>query len=172
MQSSSSYMFYVIAAVLLAVLIFYVSYYYRHPTELTILQTTLRNFTFDILREKQPVVIQDHLVALSDLAKLWFSFNKVTEFDLGLSSPDAPVWICNKYKYAVVQAGDADMEVLISHASSSPADADAAVVAIQLKEGQAVIVPLHAHYAVCRDEKESANVHCLGVHDAISRWLP
>lgn len=165
----------VIGAVLIVLVILYISYYYRYPTELNILQTTLHNFTFEMLREKQPIVIQDHVATLASLKSMWFTYNTTIDFGLGASSPNAPLWIRNNYKFVVIQPTE-DCELLLTPARDKP-DAenimpeDAAIVAIQAKEGQVFIVPLHMHYAICSDSKKEV-CKCIGVHDLITRVLP
>lgn len=167
----------IITIVVLIILIFaYVSYYYRYPSDMHILQTTLANFKFDMLREKQPIVIQDRVATLSDIEKLWFTYNSVTRFELAPSDPQNPLWIANSYKFMVIHAAKGDCEVLLSHVNNIP-DAnglmpeDAAIIAIQLATDQLVIVPLHMHYAICSSNKNNM-CQCIGVHDILTRILP
>lgn len=140
-----------------------------------ILQTTLHDFKFDMLTEKQPIVIQDRVATLSDLEKLWFAYNIVNRFQLIPSDPQSPLWIPNQYKFAVVQA-KGDCELLLSHVNNTPdvnglMPEDAAIIAIQLRADQLVIVPLHMHYAICSSDKNNT-CECIGVHDIISTLLP
>lgn len=162
--------------ILVLIVIAYISYYYRRPKDMHILQSTLANFKFDMLREKQPIVIQDRVATLSDLEKLWFTYNSLTRFELAPSDPQNPLWIANSYKFTLIHATSGDCEVLLSHVNNVP-DADgllpeeAAIIAIQLATDQIVIVPLHMHYAICSSDKNN-RCHCIGVHDLITRMLP
>jgi hypothetical protein len=141
---------------------------------MNILQTTLRNFNFDMLREKQPIVIQDHVATLTSLSDMWFKYNTIASFDLSASLVENPHWIRNAYKFLVIQPKN-DCELLIASARDRP-DAnnimseDAAIVAIQMTAGRVFIVPLHMHYAiVCNG---SGSCQCIGVHDILTRILP
>lgn len=164
-------------AVLVVLIVIYIAYYYRHPKELNILQTTLRNFNFDMLREKQPIVVQDHVATLSSLADMWFKYNSVSSFDLGTSSMDDPQWIRNAYKFLVIQPNE-NCELLVTHPRDKPdkdniMPDDVSIVAIQMNAGSVFIIPLHMHYAiVCHGGKKNVRCQCLGVHDLITRMLP
>lgn len=166
--------YYIIGVLILIMLTVYVSYYYRYPKKVTILQTTLDNFYFDMLREKQPIVIQDRLIDVSILGNVWFKQNSVTQFQLATSDSNNPVWIRNRYKFTVIHCKDA-CEVLVASASDVPDKNNvmpetATLVALRLSPDQSVIIPYHMHYAIT--QKESKIVTCLGVHDIVTRILP
>jgi hypothetical protein len=168
-------LWYIGVLVLVVFVIVYIRYYYKYPTELTILQTTLRNFSFEMLQEKQPIVVQDFVATLESLQNVWFKYNTVQPFNLSASDPENPTWIRNVYKYVVIHCSD-DVEILVAHAHTKPTaegfmPEDASIVAIQLQARQIVILPYHIHYAVCSSKKETL-CSCIGVHDIVSRMLP
>lgn len=160
--------------ILIAIIVFiYVRYYFRSPQEVAILQTTLRNFTFDILREKQPLVIQDRVADIQDIKNTWFKHSFVT--DLSFPPDEYSEWHHNKYKYLVLHPST-QCEVLLYSASASaePMGPDGAppenatLVAIQLAENQMVIIPYRMHWSI----QTTAHVSALGIHDLVTRFMP
>lgn len=167
-------MFWKIALVVLFILVVvYISYYYKYPPSITILQTTLANFYFDMLREKQPIVIEDRIVNTSDMIATWFKHNSTSQFDLQTSDSVNPTWIRNNYKYTLIHSRE-PCEVLIASAKDVPKDNvlpdTATIVALRLSANQSVLIPYHMHYAVIHTEKTI--VKCVGVHDWITKIIP
>lgn len=165
---------YIIGALLIVLLVVYISYYYRYPTKITILQTSLSNFYFDMLREKQPIVVQDRLVDISGLVNVWFKQNTVELFQLAASDINNPVWIRNNYKFTVIHCKNT-CEILLAPARDVPdkngvMPETVTLVAIRLSPDQSVIIPYHMHYAII--QKENVTVTCLGIHDIMTRILP
>jgi len=93
-----------IALVALVIISLYVGYYYRYPAERQILQTTLRNFDFQMLLQRQPVVIEDRVPDLSVLSQTWFPKNKKDVYAVAPGS-----WARTQHKYTIIHAKeDAD----------------------------------------------------------------
>lgn len=127
-----------------------------------------------MLREKQPIVIQDRLVDVKTLSSLWFKQNHVNHFQLASSTPDQPVWNQNKYKFMVLHCSE-PCEILITSANvvrdkNGVIPNTATLVAIRLSSDQALILPYRMHFAVTHSEK--ITLQCLGVHDWITYVLP
>lgn len=160
--------------VICVLLIFYIAYYYRYPDTITILQTSLANFYFDMLREKQPIVVQDKVVDVNTLVDKWFKLNFVHPFDLQTSDISSPTWIRNKYKYTLLHVHDDPCEVLIASARDTPKDnvlpEEATIVALRLSPHQSVIIPFRMHYAITHADKKV--VKCYGIDDFITKVLP
>ena len=163
----------IVYALLLILVVVYMSYYYRYPNSITILQTTLDNFYFDMLREKQPIVIEDRVVDAQALSAMWFKHNFTYAFPLQTSKEDDPVWIRNKYKFTLIHC-EQPCEILVARAVDVPVQnqmpENATLVAIRLSPKQSVIVPYRMHYAITH--KEITTVQCVGVHDLITCVLP
>lgn len=149
-----------------AVICVYVWQYYRYPQVRAIVQSTLEKFEFGALLARQPIVIQDTVQQLGDIARLWFPNNLKTTFAL---QPDT--WARTAHKYTVLQPR-ADAEILLLHAGGrvqtdgSP-DPEETLTAIPLKAHQLLILPLHTTFLV-----DHADVQALAVHDWITRFLP
>lgn len=158
----------------IALLIMYVMYYYKYPSETVILQTTLQEFKFDLLREKQPIVIQDRVADISALKSMWFTTNFVAVKTMYPTSANNPVWNRNLFKYTLIQShGDGTEVLLASHSYNpkQPIPEDATIVAIQLAANQCLIIPFHMLYAVVnQDEKQYYDV--LEIDDIVTKLLP
>lgn len=154
---------------IIIIAVIYLRYYYKYPKEVAILQTTLQNFTFEILREKQPLVIHDRVQSIEELRKTWFKY--VISKHLELPADNHMKWQTNKYKYLLMHPSTA-CEVLLYPASlplvnECPPD-DATLIAIQLAENQILIIPRNMHWTISCVE----NVRALGVHDYVTQFLP
>jgi hypothetical protein len=101
---------------ILVVLIWYVLYYYTSPRKIAILQTSLPEFTFDILLHRQPIVLSEQISDIQTLKDAWFSSNKVDIYQQSVRETDD--WKKNKYKYLLLQPVEAT-EVILYPANKS-----------------------------------------------------
>lgn len=146
--------------------IVYISYYYRTCSSLSVLQTRVSDFSFDMLLEKQPIVIEDRVDNVRAIQAAWFPGNHQDVLAA------AGTWTKNAYKYALVHAVEATeilvvrpMQKLLADGAPDPSET---IVAIQLERGQSVILPHRLYYMVA----QPTQVHVIGVHDFITRFLP
>jgi len=151
--------------IIVIILFIYVKSYYKYQTQISILQTTLPEFNFDMLREKQPLVISDQIVSIDDIYKLWFTPNIVIKRSLLASE----LWHKNISKYLVICA-ETEGDVYLYPAGkpiidNNHPDTNESLIAISLKPQQIVIVPFHWYYLI--------NMKCniLDVHDYITYFL-
>lgn len=156
--------------IVIIVAVLYVRYYFKFPKEVAILQTTLNNFTFDILREKQPVVIQDRVQDMNEIKRSWFKY--IFNSELSFDPDEYSRWYTNKYKYLILHPSQA-CEVLLYPANekfdaSGVPPENATLVAIQLAENQMLIIPYRMHSSISCP----SHVRALGVHDYITKFLP
>lgn len=155
--------FHVVLILCLVLIIIYIASYFRNPTDVNILQTSLRDFTFDMLREKQPIVIDDRVMVLDEIEKLWFQPNITTQFRLTHSE----LWHKNKYKYIVLQAeqeGDVYMYPVGKKMIQGLPDTDETLLAVHLLPGQMLILPYRWWYHI----PDRMVVSTIGVHDYIT----
>lgn len=152
----------------MALLAMYIWTYYRHPKNVEVLQISLSTFHFDMLREKQPIIVDDRVVSLQDIGRLWFKHNIVSSFRLDGSS----IWHKNKFKYAVLRAeqeGDIYMyPVGKPMTKDSVPDTSETLMAVHMLPGQVIVLPYRWHYLIT----EPMQVDVLGVHDYITYILP
>lgn len=147
--------------------VIYIASYYRVPKHVNILQTDLAHFTFDMLREKQPIVVDDRIVSLTELEKIWFKPNITSHFRLEY----ADLWHKNRYKYSVLQAeqeGDIYMFPPTGHMKDGVPDPEESLLAVHLLPGQILIVPFRWKYYI----PERMVVSAIAVHDYITYVLP
>jgi hypothetical protein len=159
-------MSWIILAVI-ALVVFYVSWYYRYPKEVSILQTSLEDFSFDMLRLKQPLVIHDRVADVERLVGMWFPHNIVRQ-----GSAVGPAWQRNRYKYMVMQGGAEPCDVYLYGAalpmgSDGAPDPEHALIAIHLEPLQILVVPRGMRY-MCPEKQ----VAVFGIHDLVTVWLP
>lgn len=160
----------------LIVAAWYIMYYYRPPKQIAILQTTLPDFTFDILLQRQPIVLYDRVADWDELKKAWFPSNR-TEVEtnsnnanvVGATATDE--WIRNYYKYLFIQPVQ-DTEIFLYPAHKKLREGrpptDETLLTIKLKSAQALILPYRWHYCV----PSKITYSTFGIHDLLTPWLP
>lgn len=168
----------VVLAIMMAIVIIYVSYYYRYPTSTGLIQTSLKNFDWDMLLKRQPIIIDDPVQDIGALNNAWFH-GKLQ----GHNSGNYTEWQSNRYKHLFIYAASEDHEVnevficgpraaLETNPTTGymqPVNSEeTSVIAIQLAPYQVMCVPLH--WRVMLDKPES--FWTLGYHDYITRFLP
>ena len=166
------WIYFIIVALIIA---FCIRSYYTYPQNSSILQTSLSQLSFEMLLEKQPLVIDDKTCKLSVIEDAWFKFNSTDEFDL----TGSPTWHTNRYKHCFIQVAHSTTSInsttdVFIYPASKPLGLDnnpdqhEKLVAIRASPGQVVVVPFHWRYMI----PEGVSVQCLGVHDWVTYFLP
>ena len=156
-------LWYIVTFVTLVVAI-YISYYYRYPKTVNIIQSTLDHFNLSLLLEKQPVIVQDPIADLNQLHQAWFKWNRCSPLTV-----HSDQWFMNPYKFLVVCPTERTEMVLypagspIVNGEPSP---DQTILAVRLGAGQTLIVPFHWYIFTNSFEGDA-----LGVHDAVTSVL-
>jgi len=156
-----------IVLIVIAIIIYiYVSYYYRTPDNISILQSRLNEFDFSLLNEKQPIIIEDRLKDSNELSKLWFKWNQIKTF----GGYDDNKWYKNKYKYILVHPEN-DTDILLYPAGknlvNNEPDPEEQLIIIKLKANQLLIIPYHWHFMI----ETKNNINFIGIHDLLTRFL-
>jgi hypothetical protein len=149
-------------------IVIYIFTYYNYPKKSQIYQTQIEKFKWDILLNKQPVIIDSKTINLEEFTKKWFYLNIINNFELSNSD----IWNDNKYKYLIIQANN-NGEILLYPASKKMVnengnkipDTEESLVALQISEGQIIILPFHWKFLT------TINIKCVGVNDIISYFL-
>lgn len=162
-----SYIYYFI----LIILIIYIYSYYKFPHNISIIQTNLDRLNYNMLLEKQPVVIENNKTDLEQLKNTLFNLTISDLFYL----EDTNEWINNRYKHFVLQAiveEDKEAEILIyapfKNIINGLPDMNENLINIQLRNGQCLILPFHWKYFIEKNNK----FNCLGIHNLITYFLP
>ena len=151
---------------IIAILIYvYISYYYRYPENIKVINAYENNFNTTLLFEKQPIILLDNPYPTLTIAKqhiLPYLFSKNIE-----SIP--LIWNKNPSKYLFITT-DREVEIhllpaskKLHHMQPSPDDV---LITLQIIPSQIVILPFHWHYYSATD------LNILGVNDYISWALP
>lgn len=157
----------IIVAIVIIIISVYVSYYYRYPESIGILQTSLDLFTHSMLLSKQPLLIQDSIAgeAVDVLGKAWFGGNGWTPYYVPTG-----IWYRNRHKFLTLYAIK-DTEVFIyppwKKVINGTPQAGEGVVCIKLKQFQLVVLPLHWRVIF-----EDDGVACFARHDFVTAMLP
>jgi len=145
--------------ILLIIVLIYAYCYYIFPKEVSILQTDLTNFNFNLLSARQPIVISDFIQDPSEVIKSWFNYNIINPDNNNDNNDD---WKHNNYKYLFINANE-DTEVIIYKAEITkinPKPEDNIII-IKLQKNQSLILPFKWKYY-------SNNINKWGIDDLIT----
>jgi hypothetical protein len=146
--------------ILLIIVLIYTYCYYIFPKEISILQTDLTNFNFNLLSARQPIVISDFIQDPSEVIKSWFNYNIINPDNNNDNDNDD--WKHNNYKYLFINANE-DTEVIIYKAEITkinPKPEDNIII-IKLQKNQSLILPFKWKYY-------SNNINKWGIDDLIT----
>jgi len=151
--------------ILLIIIIFYICCYFIFPSNILILQTTIKDFNFSLLHSRQPIVITDYLQEKEKLIYSWFNYNIIKELD---NYDDNDDWQQNNYKYLFINAYN-DTEIIIYKASIffTIPDENDQIIAIKLEKDQSIILPYKWRYYI----KNKNDVQMWGINDYITSFL-
>jgi len=143
--------------ILTIIIIIYVYCYYIFPTEISILQTDLSNFNFNLLSSRQPIVISDFIQNPLEVINSWFNYNIINS-----NNDENNDWIHNNYKYLFINAYK-DTEVIIYKAEITKINpkAEDNIIIIKLQKNQSLILPFKWKYY-------STNINKWGIDDLIT----
>ena len=152
--------------VIVAVVVLYIYGYYKYPENVSMLQTDNMRLKPAILLERQPVVVQD---PVPDVQRRLFRFS-VTQAAVVASTN----WTQSPYKYLYIVAtnagagGAGGVEVLICPPNTKmtagvPCPETAALIAVQLRQGQSLILPFRWRYFTAVPD-----VTITGYHDIVT----
>jgi hypothetical protein len=143
--------------ILAIIIIIYVYCYYVFPTEISILQTDLSNFNFNLLSSRQPIVISDFIQNPLEVINSWFNYNIINS-----NNDENNDWIHNNYKYLFINAYK-DTEVIIYKAEITKMNpkAEDNIIIIKLQKNQSLILPFKWKYY-------STNINKWGIDDLIT----
>lgn len=156
----------VFVAAIVAILVYvYISYYYRYPEDVKVINAYEENFNTTLLLEKQPVILLENPYPTLDIAKqhiLPYLFYKNIEY-IPL------IWNKNPSKYLFITT-EKDIEIHLLPASKKlhqmQPSPDDVLITLQIKPSQLVILPFHWYYYSMDD------LNIKGIDDYISWALP
>jgi len=152
--------------IIIFIVILYASFYFIFNEEITIYQTSINNFDYNLLYTKQPLVIEDHVEDIDMVIKDIFSGN-ITCYNTFTDK----LWTRNQYKYLVVYADENTIsEITLYHPSKKlvdgmPVQDSDSLITIKLTKKKVLIIPFKWYYNII------GNVQLHGVHDIITYSL-
>ena len=160
---------YYLFILIISFLIFsYIYCYFIFPISVSILQTTLNDFDFNLLLQRQPLVIGDKIININDIIKLWFSPNIVNNHILNYTDND--MWLLNNYKYMLAYCIN-DTELLLYQAGqkiyNNEPDINEPILAIKLTKYQCIIIPFKWYFNI----KNNEDIQFIGIHDYVTSFI-
>lgn len=154
--------------VVILIIVAYAYCYFIYPKDVTIMQTSIKEFDFNMLLARQPLVIEDVIPNDMDtIINSWFSPNIVVH---PVNQSVTTFWNQNVFKYLLVYA-QTDTELLLYQAGQKVVngipDNNEPVLAIKMKAYQSVIVPYRWYYNV----KNNDDCYLYGIHDYITYMI-
>jgi hypothetical protein len=154
-----------ILIIITIIIVIYAICYYIFPKDISILQTDITNFNFNLLSSRQPIVITDYIQNPPEIINSWFNYNIINSNlndNKDLNDDDNNDWIHNNYKYLFINANE-DTEVIIYKAEITkinPTPEDKIII-IKLQKNQSLILPFKWKYY-------SNNINKWGIDDLIT----
>ena len=153
-------------------LLLYASLYYIFYDELIIYQVEARHFDFNLLYNKQPIIIQDSITNIDEILVDWFNYN-IVEYDVLI--PNIWGWNRNHYKYLLIYA-DASEENSVEITLGNPLtkqegnapEYTQTLTTIPLNKNKILIIPFKWYYHI---NIISGNPRFFGIHDYITYGL-
>jgi hypothetical protein len=142
--------------------------YFIIPKDISILQTSIRDFDFNLLHKRQPLVIEDIIPNdITTILNSWFSPNIICNIETNGLGSDGRSWNINTYKYLFIYA-QTDTELLLYKSGhkvlNDIPDINEPIIAIKMKAYQSVIVPYRWHYNI----KIKNDCFLYGIHDYVT----
>ena len=152
-----------IKLIILCIILIYVYCYFIFPDDIIILQSTLKDFEYNMLLRSQPLVIEDKVKEIIVLMKTWFKGNIIQDINFDHNR----IWNINNHKYLLIYTIE-DTEVLLYQAGNTVIDDlpdnREPVLSITLKKFQSTIVPYRWYYNISNKN----DVKLYGIHDYIT----
>lgn len=132
--------------------------YYIFPSDITILQTTIDHFNFDLLSSRQPIVISDFLKNPEEIINSWFKYNIINNDNNDDDNDNYDNWKQNNNKYLFINANE-DTELIIYKAERTKENPpeDGKIIIIKLKKNQSIILPFKWKYYGNKIDKWKVN---------------
>ena len=145
------------------VVLLYAYCYFVYPHHISIIQSTLSEFNFNMLLERQPLVIEDTVKDIFMVLNSWFSFNIIQDIEFNQNR----LWNINFHKYLYCYSTE-DTEILLykagNNVTNDTPDNSEPVIAIKLKQKQSLIIPYRWYYNI----KNINDVKLYGIHDYVT----
>jgi hypothetical protein len=155
----------IVLGIILILVYIYVSYYYRYPKNVKVLQASEGKLNPSLFLEKQPIILLDVQHPLEKVKQDLLPYRLTRKVSYEMST-----WNTNPTKYLFIHS-ETSTEIHLLPAAKKLnkmklPDPDETLITIQLLPSQILILPFHWHYHA------DVSLELLGVHDYISWILP
>jgi len=138
-------LFYKILTILIILIIIII--YHIHPNTIVINQTTIDKFNFNLLYQKNPLIISDHTPDLTKVLESWFKYNFISIQPSSLIN----TWKTNNSKYILIHNNnDSNIELHICNPNSKLENniptQNAKIITVNLSAHQFIILPYKWYY--------------------------
>jgi hypothetical protein len=144
--------------IILIITAIYAYCYFIFPSHISIIQTSLQEFDFNLLLNRQPIVIEDQIKDVLTVISSWFSPNIIEDIQFDSKR----TWNLNFHKYLYCYATD-DTDILLyppgNKVINDIPDNREPILAIKLKKNQSLIIPFRWYYNAPK------NVKLYAIHD-------
>lgn len=129
--------------IILAIIIIY----HIHPNTIVINQTTIAKFNFNLLYQKNPIIISDHTPDLTIILNSWFNYNFISIQPLSTIN----TWKTNNSKYILIHNNnDSNIELHICNPNSKLENniptQNTKIITVNLSSHQFIILPYKWYY--------------------------
>lgn len=149
--------------ILFFIILFYLICYYIYPQSIIIHQTSLEKFSFDLLYNRQPIIIENPIVDIQQIISLWFSYNFLSPFTYDKSI----LWIKNNHKYLLIKCNE-NQDLFITNPytifNNNVPNTDSNILSLKMKKNQICILPYK--WYVLNENFE--NMSIFGIDDFIT----
>lgn len=155
-------LFYVI---LIIIIICILAIYHYHPKKITINQTTIQNFNFNLLYQKHPIVIIDNIINLNDVLNLWFKYNFIyalKDIQNNWKQSNAKYSILHNNSNSKIELHICNPHVKINNKMPT---SDSKIITINLSKNQFIILPFKWYYYL------ENNLEIINIHDVYTMAL-
>lgn len=138
-------LFYKILTIFIILIIIII--YHIHPNTIVINQTTIDKFNFNLLYQKNPLIISDHTPDLTTVLESWFKYNFISIQPSSLIN----TWKTNNSKYILIHNNnDSNIELHICNPNSKLENnipkQNAKIITVNLSSHQFIILPYKWYY--------------------------
>ena len=121
--------------------------YHIHPNTIVINQTTIDKFNFNLLYQKNPLIISDHTPDLTTVLESWFKYNFISIQPSSIIN----TWKTNNSKYILIHNNnDSHIELHICNPNSKLENniptQNAKIITVNLSAHQFIILPYKWYY--------------------------
>jgi len=156
-------LYYFIIIIIIIIILFIL--YFVYPHTLNINQTSIEKFNFNLLYEKNPLILTNHIVNINSIIDIWFKYNFIYSTKFNNQS-----WINNKSKYLIIHnsSNSEKTEIHICNPytnidkNNNPCN-NSKIISIELLHHQFMILPFNWYYFI-----DDSFINLYLIHDPIT----